>query len=68
MHGSQIASQLGESIISSSIANGGSLSKLDRNQIQEAKLTQAALTFIIQSESEIAPWKKTTPISTQDLN
>jgi hypothetical protein len=28
---------------------------------------QAALTFIVQTEREIAPWKKATPLSTVDL-
>lgn len=32
------------------------------------KTTQAALAFVIQTERELAPWKKTTPLSTIELN
>lgn len=34
----------------------------------DPKLHQAAICFVIQNEREIAPWKKTTPLSTFDLN
>lgn len=36
-------------------------------QVQE-KTTQAAVAFIIQSEREIAAWKKSTPMTLQDIN
>ena len=32
------------------------------------KQHDAAVAFIIQNEKEVIPWKKKTPISTQDLN
>lgn len=34
----------------------------------QGKQFDAAIAFIIQNEKEVIPWKKKTPISTQDLN
>lgn len=61
-------------MVSGSMIQGNSPSKLRVSdikpigQIQNEKPYQASLTFMIQTEKEIAPWKKSTPLCTVDLN
>ena len=46
------------------------LSRINASGItgQNEKVIQASLTFILQTEREIAPWKMSTPLSTVDLS